>query len=792
MKAAFSDFCLDFSRENGGFPTKITQYLRNGRVADVVHTDTPWLTVTLADGRVAVPVVQEDSLPRMRQDEDGTQYIQFNNVGFAADGELLHNWRMSLDYEIYVDGNCFLSMTYQGLDKDKPAVSSFLLRLPMDFGCEDDVTWEYWCRRPKFMDPTGITDVAGFIRNVTEKKDTTFDYTMPGIGFDFGRKGRPSRHIEWFIEDQLSLDGTPDHVETRLRWENGSPVLEYEFATEGMTSKPYPYYWHNKLCLTIGQTPKIRDKAPLRYFHYIDEYEHLPTLAQVRKMADEGCDVLNLHECWRSDLRCGGNPFDQQHFLNMVEECHRNDIRVAPYIRGDGETAREDSCDWFKYYLNKDYDGIYSDYGSPFGFYQCNDTYPGGRFEFKRFYKHFKRLREQTIGKDGVFTVHTGPFFTDGVMTSLVDGYVSGEGEHGIMIQTRRENAFFSQATCCPGALWTGAFPAYRTERILPFLANIGQSPFVMLGEQWHSCALALSPEPGNATFARPLWKLYGLMKNERQLRFDNDLCDETLVCDSDDTGVALFTMQDGSVLYLLSNFAGASRLCSTNQTLCCKAGQKCYRMDVSYEGASSVALSCGDKVEAELPAYGICGFLVAPVNEKWAERLAIFNAPYPAKDAADLAYEKRVEDGAAARFTCKPTKTLYLKVDVPFYDGVLEMPFWTDMCDNYSRLYATDAQGSRTLLGCIGKQGLQSDAIPEADRLWPGQESPWIALHELVGKGKFDFELRATTPGGDDCHSHIHALVAETPDGANARDITFFGELDEDRTRLTFTAELA
>ena len=656
MNTVFEDYAVTYGES--GFPAKITQFLRNDRKADVVHTETPWLTVTLADGRVAMPQVDPDSPPLSYQSEDGAWHVHYNGIRFFADGQSLGDWRLSLDYELFADGNVFLGMSFQVMDLVKPALRSFCLRIPMDFGEEDDVTYEHWGYRPAYFDPSGITNVDGFARNLTEKKPMTFDYTVPGLGFDFGRKGRPSRHIEWFMDDQTALDGDPTHVFTKLTWEAGSPVVEYEFASTGMTDTPRPYYWRNKISMQLGQTPKIRAKAPMRFFHYLDEFEAMPTLAQIRKMAAEGCDVLNLHECWRSDHPNGGIPVDQNRFRAVIEECHRHDIRVAPYIRGDGPSSQEDSCSWFHFYLKKNYDGLYSDYGSPFGYYVKDDNYRGGRFPFKQYYRNFKRIREQTIGPEGVLTIHAGGEFNNSVVSSLADVYLSGEGEGGVMIRSRRENAFFSQSTGTAGALWTGAFPAYRTYRALPFLANIGQTPFVMLGEQWRSCALALSKEPGNATFARPLWKLYGLMKNERQLRFDNDLCDETLLCDSDDTGVSRFTMQDGSVLYLLSNFADHARRCTTNQTLCCAEGQKCWRMDVSYEGATAVALSCGDKVEAELPAYGICGFLVCACNEKWTGRLAIFNAPYPAKDEADLAYEQKVEQARIDRFAPKPVKT--------------------------------------------------------------------------------------------------------------------------------------
>lgn len=789
MRIEFTDFCVEFGDEGGGFPTKVLQYLRNGRCAAVIHTLAPWLTVRLADGRTAVPHLRPEAGPRVYREDDGTAHIQYNNVAFRADGEFLFDWRISFDYEIMPDGNCFIGMNYEAFEQNKPALAAFTLRIPMDFGEEDDVTYEYW-PRPRFVDPTGIKSVGGFMRNLREKKELDFALTVPLFGFDFGREGRPSRHIEWFVEDQRALDESADNVSTKLLWENGSPVLEYEFAAKGAQPKPYPYYWRNKIGFTLGQTPKLRDKAPLRLYHWLDQFQNFPTPAQVRKMAAEGADALNLHECWRTDARNGGYPADRKAFRAMLEECRRQGIRVAPYIRGDEESAKENACDWFAYELLKDHDGLYSDYGGPWGFHEVNPDYPAGRFGFKYYYKHFRRIRRETIGEGGILTIHTGPFFCSSVIASLADGYVSGEGEHGIMLRSRRENAFFSQTTTAAPSLWTAAFPAYRTEKMLPFMANIGQFPHVTLGEQWKSCACAGSKEPGNVTFARPLWKLYGLMEGERSLRFDNDLCDETFVCDSYDTGLSRFTMQDGSRLYLLSNFSEERRRCRTQTVLSAEADETVLKLNVSYGACTAETLENGSVLEEELPASGICGFLVCRKDGKWASRLAEFTKPYPEKDAADIAYEKQVEKAASDRFRTEKVGKLHLKADVPFYPGTIEPLFWNDCFDSKYRLYATGDDGERRLLGYVSKKGFTKEEPPVSESMWPTDDTGWIPLHELLGKGRYRMELQAFFDGSPSS-MHCHALLSENRDEEGARDLTYYGEIDEDRSRLTFDIEL-
>lgn len=789
MRIEFTDYCVEFAGETGGFPARITQLLRNGRISDVVHTCRPWLAVKLSDGRTAHPGGEEASEPVMRRDSRGGMRLQFANIPFSAENEVLAGWHLSLDYELIPDGNCFADVSFQAVSEKKPGIDSFLLRIPMDFGNEDDVTYGYW-PRPERVDPTGISLVGGFVRGLREKEKKTFSFTPPCIAFDFGRKDRPSRHIEWMFEDQFSLDDDPKHVETRLLWENGSPVLEYEFAVKPVTPTCYPYYWHNKMNFFLGQTPKIRDKSPVRLYHCIDAFERIPDVDKVRQMAAEGTDMLALHDaCWRTDIRNGGNPEDERAFDDVIAECHRHGIRVSPYIRGDKESAKDDACDWFRYCLTKGFDGIYSDYGAALGFHVMNERYPAGHIGFKEHYKHFLRIREDTVGEDGMLTVHTGPFLSSCVIGTMVDGYVSGEGERGVMLRSRRENAYYSAVTVAPPALWPASFPDYRTGKMLPFMANIGQFPHVIVGEQRKSAVFANPLEPGNVTYARPLWKLYGLMKDERKLRFDNDLCDESLVCDGYDTGISRFTMQDGSRLYLLSNFAGNVKLCSSCEMLNAGEDEQVLKLNVSYEGCTAEELTSGSRAEAFLPASGICGFLVCKRNEKWAARLAVFARPYPELFPAAKAYEEKLKWGYAQRFEAEPWKTIWMKVETPYYPGNLEPDFFQECYQTTNRLYATDENGCRKLLGYLSKLGLTQEEPPVSECMWQGESADWIPLHEYLEPGKYRMEVRTSTGGNDDaCRYHI--LLSENRDPDRARDITFYLALGDSKESLTFSVE--
>lgn len=789
MKVEFRDYSVDFENAGGGFPTAVTQLLRHGRQGRVIHTDRPWLSVKLADGRIAVPALAEDYTPLYRSDEKGVRYAQYSNVGFRADGSWLDGWKLGLEYEFYPDGNVFIGMSFAVTGRKKPELAGFTVRIPMDLEQENAVTWGFR-RRYRFLDPTGIYSPDIFVRNLTEKKDMAFGEVNPLIGFDFGRENRLSRHMELFVEDQRAVDEDPGHADSRLFWENGNPVMVYEFQTAEIVPTVQPYYWRNRIGFTLGQTPKVRDKAPLRLYHYFDETKITPTNDQIRKMAAEGADVLALHECWRTDMQNGGIPYDEKRFFEVVEECHKYGIRVTPYIRGDGESAVDDQCSWFNWYLKKNYDGLYIDYGAVDGFYELGGRYPGGRYPFKRYYNQYCRLREETVGKDGIMTVHTGPFFSAGVLASQVDGYVAGEGECGILLNSRRENAYFNESTIAPGSLWTAAFPAYQTQEALPYMANIGQFPHVTLGEQWKSCCLAHPDEPGNVTFARPLWKLYGLMKDERNILFDNDICDEEIVCDSPETGVSSFRLEDGSRLMIMSNFSGSRRLCSAELAIEAGPGFRCFRMSADSRKCSAEPYDCSGGLSAMMDGFEICGFLVCAENDKWRNRIAGFEKPYPEKDEKDLAYEKKLELAREIKLCDKPVKTAYLKIDVPSYEGTLETAFWFDSYEKIHDLDAIDEKGCRRRLGYISRLGLTVEEPALEDSMWPGEETGWIPLHEILEKGKYIIEIHSSRDGAD-CNIKYHMLVSETPGEENAREISFFSEIDSDRSRLSFHLNL-
>lgn len=785
----FQDYRIGFDAACGGFPSSILLKLRNQETQEILCTKKPWLSIVIG-GEKAMPYLPQGNEPKQQQEGDTVRLEYWNIPWKTESGALLPDFYLNLSYELSPDGVGFIRMAFTALSLPLPELQDFSIRVPMQFGDQDSVTYGYW-KRPEDVTSSSIQAVNSFTRNATEKKDISFGNSIvPLVGFDFGKNGRMSRHIEWMMEGQNSIGADVQNVTSCLTWEAGEPSVEYRFVERPVSVSGRPYQWRNQMGFVLGQTPKVREKAPLRLYHYLDLYECLPTLEQVRKMAAEGADALILHEGWRTDLQNGGVPKDPEAFSAVVEECHRLGIRVMPYVRGSEPTLREELCSWFPLLLQKNQDGLYADYGGPIDYFYKDENYPGGRFGFKEHYRKMKELREKTIGKDGLFILHTGPFFSGSVLCSLIDGYTAGEGEKGVLLSSRRENAYFSETSLAPGALWTAAFPDYKTKKMLPYMANIGQYPHVTLGVQLKSSSLAHPREPGCVTFARPLWKLYGLMAGERNLAFSNDLCDETISCDSDETGACVFGMQDGAKLMLVSNFRPTAANCTVSADLFhLEKGQICYLCRTDASGSHVEKMEWSETLSVGLPEYGICGVLLCPNDTTWTGRLNEFAKPYPEMDGAEQAYFAEVEEMRKLRFEALPKKKQYLRVSIPIIALNWEDDVWWDLFNSVYEVYWTPDGGAKEKLGYLSCDGFQTER-PEKERLlWPGQETPWIALHEILPKQKGTVELRANH-FGEDFYSFLEAELCDEP-GQPAQKLVYKSELDCDRARLTVAIHL-
>jgi hypothetical protein len=231
-------------------------------------------------------------------------------------------------------------------------------------------------------------------------------------------------------------------------------------------------------------------------FHYFSNQRRYPTPDCVRKMAAAGADVVTFHENWRSDTINGGTPYDPRALREMVATAHDCGMRVALYVRGYEHAEVEEKTDWFPRFLERDRDGLYVDGGGADSYRTPkNIDYVGGRIHFRGWYLD-ARARRERVGKYGLVFAHSGTTFSAvGMTDGLVTGYVSGEGERGVVIKSREHHAYYSCSRIVPATMWTAAFPEYGTAAMVPYLASTGQFPHVALGAQFETMT-SRAPSP--------------------------------------------------------------------------------------------------------------------------------------------------------------------------------------------------------------------------------------------------------------------------------------------------------
>jgi hypothetical protein len=444
--------------------------------------------------------------------------------------------------------------------------------------------------------------------------------------------------MEFFVEGHSTLSGLIDGCSSSVTWEDGQPVARWDFQKPAYSHHAErPWQLRNQIGWVVTPPPTKRALPPLRMYHYFSNQRRYPTPDCVRKMAAAGADALVIHECWRSDVINGGVPHDPQALRAAIAAAHECGMRVALYVRGNEHAEVEEKTDWFPRLLERDRDGLYMDFGGACGLITPpNVDYVGGRIHFRGWYLA-ARERRGRVGDYGLVFAHTGPAFSAVGMTGgLVTGYISGEGERGLMTRSRRHHSFFSCSGVVPGTMWTAAFPEYGSPAMVPHLAATGQYPHVPLGTQWETSSLSHPDEPGTSDrHLRPLWRIWGLFAGERDVAvgtWDNGFAGVST--DSDLTGWYAMRARDGALLVVVSNFSPERRTAGVEAdtaALGIPEGFKAYTMTPTTGGPGSVRAADDGTADAtkrvppashtfDLPGYGV-GALLFRVQGLFRER---------------------------------------------------------------------------------------------------------------------------------------------------------------------------
>ena len=742
------------------------------------------LTLVLGDGRMLRPAPGSGTETLIRK--SGTaQIVEFDHLALTdAAGHAEPGLSLCLRHELYDDGTAFTDAFFLGESLPPPSLKRFELKMPLSLAAFETVRWSL-AYRPKKADGALIQTSAPERELPPGENRRCENGIFPLAGFNLWMKDGPSCYAEFFVEGDNVPAGDPADNESSVAWEDGDPVLRWNFLTKEARPECGPWQWRNRWGWVIAPAPRSRRLPPLPMYHYFDNLAHYPDDEAMEAIASSGAQVLILHENWRTDVRDGGQPYDPARFRRIVEQAHRHGLRVMVYIRGNELSVVEEDGEWFPAWLQYGRDGLYMDYGGPFHWQiPPDEIYQGGRICFRRHY--FENVkRRKIVGPGGLLYGHTGPMFSAlGMTGGMIDGYVSGEGERGMLVKSRLDHAYFSMASVCPGTMWTAAFPEYGEPRMVPFLAATGQSPHIPLGTQFPSSSLSHPAAPGiNDVNFRPLWKLWNLMKGAEDLRVFNDYNCSGIFARSENVSHYLMSA-GGRTVCIFANFTAAPL-------------QVDPFIDFAAAGIEAGPLHlCLPDTETPGKVIPFDGrpFTLGPygVGAVCAGRFdfAGYEKPYPPLSGIGKKHLAKVEEQKRNRAGFGPAPEWRIRLRIPDLPVSYEMSMLVDLYDDRYELCEETPEGIREL-GYLGRSGFRGGMTPRDDLVVNGTESVWIPLREIVGPGEHKLLLRSLHRGdlyyvNSPFYSFVFLEVARTPDRPDYC-IEFMNELEPDRSELHF-----
>lgn len=784
IKFVCGDLEIEFAPKGCGFPSRVTLLERDGRRTEIISLDQFPLEIELGDGRVAHPLVDENS-HILEYDRNGAHHVEFHHLLWVdADGSFIPDFRCSFKHEYWPDGSSFSTGFFLAETNYPPDLQRFELKFGVDLSSSDDVRWHVY-QRPRRVDGTLIMTPTS---NHFMPKGEEFKMEkgiFPITGFYAMRHPGNSFYTEFFMEGDNTVSGEKEDNCSGVTWRNGNPEINWNFQNRLCKHHRLPWQWRNQWGWVITAAPVKRNHPPMSMYHYLDNYKRFPDTSQVEALAKAGCQVLTMHENWRLDAQNDGVPYDEKRLRDLIEEAHRHHMRVTLYMRGSENSVIEDAAAWFDNYLRRDYDGLYMDSGGAFSQITPPDEhYHNGRMHFRKHYLKLRRLRE-TVGPKGLLYSHTGPRFT-GMGMKLMDGYVSGEGERGIMVKGRLEHAYYSMAAVSNGTMWTAAFPAYSSPRMTPFLAATGQYPHNPIGQQRKSCSLGHPPVPGiNDVAFRPLWKIWSCFGGREDLDIYNDYNSIGVFGNtSSETGCYLMITPDRQkALLVLSNFSENPR--EFNPQVNWKATgfqpQDAYLLLPDMESPGQPAPYQGDPFTVY--GYGVAGILFSQDGVPEG-----FSAPYPPPDEQGQAWISEAKRQLQLRQNPPAWKEVYLRANpsprcYPSYEESL----FRAGADKHLQLGVFDETGEFKPLGWLGRERLLASGAPAPDdKMWFDDVSHVVPLHEYLKPGRYRMGI-CTWHAGFPEYSNCEVILAPAPDLENGYKLEFYNDIESNRSFITW-----
>ena len=777
LKTATAEYT--FSPVTGGFPSVASVIESDGKKFDAWNLSAS--PFSIRQGKTLFHPVCDKDTPVNRFSCDGAKVVEFPRISWKDEkGEVLKDFYLCLKWEFFPDGAVFCDLFVFYATLDAEIIQDFKLSIPVILKDFDDVKWSVRLH-PEKVDAT-IIQAAPPERFLPLDASRSFDGKLfAQTNFNAMRKKGPSFFAEFLMEGNNSLFNytLEDTASSVNRTEDGF-LVEWNFQKNPAGGRSFPpLHWRNRLALLLRPAGIKRNLPPMGIIHFIDNASHYPTVSQIKAFAQAGTKILILHEWWRFDVQNGGIPFDEKKFRNTVRLAHKYGIRVAPYIRGNEISAREDAASWFDARLIKNFDGLYMDYGGPFGYaYAPDENFPGGRIAFREYYKSMRALRER-VGKDGVFFSHTGTGYS-GIASSFFTGFVSGEGERGILVRGRREHEYFTMSAVSPGSMWTAAFPEYSSLRMTPFLAAAVQIPHQPIGIQADSSSLRHPPVPGLHDEAfRELLYIWSLLGGGDKTSFEyyTDYNCRNVFTKNDPMETAHTLILAPGKKYGIMTLANCS-----GKEMEVKASFKLNGNFSKYKFFAVPGQKDPAKVK-KLAPHEVVGCIVAFDKETAEKVLKKYprSVLYSGKEVKE--HLALVDEQRSYRLSAVPSKKNLFTVHIPMRILSHEKSLLEDLYDLVFALQEVKKDGTVKEYGYLSKKGLVKEIPPAEESLKPGDYAAKMDLSRILGKGEHDIRIYSTNKG----IPFYSYFIADVEWDEGVKKVMFMNEVESVRSFLSW-----
>lgn len=779
IKTAFEEFT--FAAENGGFPARLAIKESDGNTVELWNVQQPFLTICTSDGSLLKPTLSGAFSPHKYR-SGSAQILEFPKILWinVDTGEEQEDLSLSLKWEFYDEGTTFCDMFLFYSTLEVPELWNCKLAVPLDFSDFSDLHWSTSHYMPSVN--------AAFIqttppeRFIPGNESRMFaDKLLANTGFYARREYAPSLYCELFLEGNNTLFNRSDSAScSSVSTRGKQKTVEWNFQKNKQSNYGRPLHWRNRWGLTCRPAQTRRTLPPLPMYHYIDNFQRFPTKSEVKAIAESGAKLVILHDCWRIDTQNNGIPYNEKKFRYTIDEFHKHGIRIALYVRGNELSVREDAASWFDHWLQKDFDGIYSDYGSPYGYCQTADeNFPGGRIAFREYFLAFKALRER-VGEKGILYVHSGPLFS-AIAAGFYSSYVSGEGERGILIRGRSEHEYFAMASICPGTIWTAAFPEYNSDKMATFMATAGEVPHLPLGKQIASTSLEHPPVPGisDRNFAQ-LHYCYTLLGNGYGFDFFSDYnCRGVFIEEKQEIAHSLFLVPSKKYgIMFISNCSDTVIKTSFKLNGEQFKRYKFFQIPGTSDPKTPIILE---------PWQFICA-LVAFDNVT-AKKVLSSHPPLKGELATSGKKYLQVVD-KQRKLREKPEKCNKCTIEVKMPSRITshEQSLWDDLYNVNIYLREVKPNHEICVLGAISLNGLEEKIPDQKNRLRPGTISKEIALEKLLPPGRHTLELYSEHQG-EAFYSFVSVRIMF--DDIKSDEIFFRNEVETDRAIIHWNVDL-